>query len=124
MPRRVRGPRARDITLTREADEALAALERSNRPAEESVARRVRALGSALQANALDGEPVKHAVLRRKSAARLVRRHGLENCFCIDLPDGWRLLYTVIRQEQRVHVVVVEIVDHATYDSWFPGRGR
>jgi hypothetical protein len=122
MPRRVRGPKAREVILTAEASDALTALEEGSDPRGQSIARRVRSLRPTLMANALHGEPVRRAVLQQRSAAPLARRHGLENCFCVDLPDGWRLLYTVVRHEQRVHIVIVEIVNHDTYDRWFPGR--
>lgn len=113
---------ARDVLLSDAAARALDDLERraarGDRKAA-SVARRARSLRAILLADALHGE-----VARRPLPRELVARHGIANLYVEDLPDFWRLLYTIIRQNDRAFVVVVEIVDHGTYDRWFPGRGK
>ena len=54
----------------------------------------------------------------------LVRRYGLENLYVEDLPDFWRLLYTIVREAGRRVIVIVSITDHSAYTRWFPGGKR
>lgn len=113
--------RAADVRLTEAAAKSLEHLEgqgKSDRSAA-AIVRRVRSLRSVLLADALHGEVVKKPLPRA-----LVAKHGVENLYVEDLPNFWRLLYSVPRLEGKPFVVVVEIVDHASYDEWFPGRGR
>ena len=64
---------------------------------------------------------------RRRQGARC-RIRGLSavpgNLYVQGLPDFWRLLYTISRDWGERTVIVVEIVNHAQYDKWFPYRGR
>src|SRR5438552_967619 len=113
------GVRADDVTLSDEADAALSKLEKSSDPKARSVAKRARTYRDVLLGDALHGE-----VVRKPLPPALVQKHGVENLYVEDLPGFWRLLYTIVRLGHERHVVVVEIVDHAQYDKWFPGRGR
>ena len=111
---------ASEILLAEAAGKTLDALEASSSPKGRPIARRVRDLKLILLADCLHGEVV------RKSAipSSLRAKYGLENLYVEDLPDFWRLLYTVVKSEGRRIIVVVEIVNHKNYSRWFPGRGR
>ncbi len=113
------GLRAKEVVLSSTASQALEALEADSHPTSASIARRVRALKPVLLADCLHGEVVK----KDRIPKALRERYGLENLFVEDLPSFWRLLYTIVRDRGERYVVVVEIVDHRTYDRWFPGRG-
>ena len=114
------GLRAREIVLSPGAGESLRRLERSSSPTSTSIARRVHDLRPILLTDCLRGEVVK----KDRIPKALRDRHGLENLYVEDLPSFWRLLYTIVRDRGERYIVVVEIVDHKTYDRWFPGRGR
>jgi len=45
-------------------------------------------------------------------------RYGLSNLYCINLADFHRCFYTIVNRS----VILLDIVDHPTYDKWFPGR--
>ncbi len=47
-----------------------------------------------------------------------VEKYGASNLYCIDLAAFHRCFYTLVNR----NVVILEIVDHPTYDRWFPGR--
>lgn len=47
-------------------------------------------------------------------------RYGAQNLYCIDLAFFHRAFYTI---EERA-VILLDIVDHAKYDKWFPGGRR
>jgi hypothetical protein len=114
------GLRAEEVILSPNAHRALEHLKRSPEPPSASVARRVRGLKSVLLADCLHGEVVKKDRIPRGLEAN----YGLENLYIVDLPSFWRLLYTIVRDRGKRYIIVVEIVDHETYDQWFPGRGR
>jgi len=114
------GLRAKDIVLSSSAAESLERLQTSSDPSSSSIVRRIRALKPILLADCLHGEVVKGDRIPKA----LKNRHRLENLFVEDLPSFWRLLYTVVRDRGERYVVVVEIVDHRTYDGWFRRRNR
>ncbi len=114
------GLRARDVVLSPSAAAALARLERDRDPMSTSIVRRIRALRPILLADCLHGEVVK----RGRIPKALADKHSVENLFVEDLPSFWRFLYTVVRDRGELYVVVIEIVDHGTYDRWFSSRGR
>lgn len=114
------GLRARDIVLSSSAAESLRHLERSPDRTSASIARRVRALRSILLADCLHGELVK----KDRIPKALRDRYGVENLYVEDLPSFCRLLCTIVRDRGERYIVVVEIVDHGTYDRGFRGGGR
>ncbi len=114
------GLRAKDVVLTDTVASVLETLERSTDSAARAIARRVRSYRQILLADCLHGEVVK----KNRIPKPLGVRYGLQNMYVEDLPSFWRLLYTVVRDRGERYVVLIEIVDHATYSKWFPGRGR
>lgn len=112
--------RAGDIVLSDDASDALTRLRSSKTKEARSIVKRIDALALALRADAQHGEVVRKADI----PPALVRKHDVENLYVEDLPDFWRMLYTIVRNEGTVRIIVVEIADHAQYDTWFPGRGR
>lgn len=114
------GLAAKDVVLSDRAAKTLDRLERSRDPRERSIARRARALRTVLMIDCLHGEVVPGA----KIPASLRQRYSVGNLYVEDLPSFWRLLYTVANEEGQRYVVILEIVGHADYDRWFPGRGR
>ncbi len=111
--------RADSVSLGDDADAALTNLEASRDPRARSVAKRARGYRAILLADALHGEVVK-----RPLPGALVKKHAVDNLHVEDLPDFWRLIYTIVRVGAERHIVVVEIVDHEIYGKWFPGRRR
>ena len=114
------GLRAKDIVLSSSAAKSLGDLQTGSDPNSASIVRRIRALKPILLADCLHGEVVK----RDRIPKVLKDRHGLENLFVEDLPSFWRLLYTIVRDRGERYIVIVEIVDHRTYDGWFRGHKR
>ncbi|MHB8585592.1 MAG: hypothetical protein ACYDDF_07130 [Thermoplasmatota archaeon] len=114
------GLSAKDVVLSADAKADLAALESSHDKAAKSIAKRARALRTILLADCLRGEVVKKEHIPRE----LRERYSLENLYVEDLPDFWRLLYTVARDRGERYVVVVRVVDHATYSRWFRRRRK
>ncbi|MGA8709668.1 MAG: hypothetical protein WB786_00325, partial [Thermoplasmata archaeon] len=85
-----------------------------------TIARRAHAFKPILLVDCLHGEVVRKSAIPKD----LREKYALENLYVEDLPDFWRMLYTVVKQGGRRIIVVVEIVDHKTCSRWFPGRRR
>jgi len=67
-----------------------------------------------LRANAQWGE-----VIRQPSIPAYFRdRYGVSNLYCVDLAAYHRCFYTIANRA----IVLLDIVDHPTYDRWFPRR--
>lgn len=49
---------------------------------------------------------------------------GVTNLFRNDLPDGWRLLHTVLEVDGQQAVIELEALSHADYDDLFGYEGR
>lgn len=113
-------PRAARVLLGGYAAESLGRLKTDQSPRSHSVVRRIDGLRAVLLEDALHGEVVP----RSKIPQVLIRRHGIDNLYVEDLPDFWRLLYTLTRLDGERLVVIIEVVDHKAYSRWFPGRGR
>lgn len=113
----------KEVILSDQADEAIAALASSKAKEADSIRKRVAWCLSTLRRDAQAGEVVPFPLAR--PAKPLEARHApLGNLYCMDLPDFWRLLYTITRVGGDRYVYVLEIVPHADYDRWFPGRKR
>lgn len=114
------GLRAKAVILGSVAEAALSALEADNRPEAGSIRRRVLQCKSLLLSDPLHGEVVKKGSLPRA----LAEKHDIDNVYVENLPNFWRLLYSLTRDGASPLVTIIEIVDHPTYSKWFPGRGR
>jgi Txe/YoeB family toxin of Txe-Axe toxin-antitoxin module len=48
-----------------------------------------------------------------------LQKYGIDNCWKYGLPKGWRLLYSVARQEALVVSIILEWGKHKRYDRKF-----
>ena len=60
-------------------------------------------------------------VIRQEAIPKYFReKYGISNLYCIDLAAFHRGFYTIANRA----IVLLDIVDHPTYNGWFPGRHR
>ena len=52
------------------------------------------------------------------------QRYGASNLFIADLPDYWRMLYTLESDEIEIIAFVLDIIDHDKYNKKFGFRKR
>ncbi|MHB1261031.1 MAG: hypothetical protein ACYC2H_04870 [Thermoplasmatota archaeon] len=115
--------KAIEVIFSDAAEAGEVALKKSKAKEAASIRRRIAYYRERLLADCLEGEVIPCPL--PKKAKALEARHGpLANLYCCDLPDFWRLLYTIVRADGKPYVYVLEIVDHSDYDKWFPGKGR
>jgi len=66
-------------------------------------------------------DPTAGGHVRRNLIPRdLKRRFGIENLWRVELPDGWRMLYTIVAKPAvRPEVRILRILSHKAYDRLF-----
>jgi hypothetical protein len=70
--------------------------------------------GMALERNAFAGTQIRKALIPKEYA-----RHDIDNLWKYDLPDGWRLVYTIKSEEVVIITIVLEWLDHKDYERRF-----
>ncbi|OIO21109.1 hypothetical protein COV61_00175 [Candidatus Micrarchaeota archaeon CG11_big_fil_rev_8_21_14_0_20_47_5] len=51
--------------------------------------------------------------------AEYIRRYGINNLWKYDLPNGWRLIYTLKGGEVEIVSIILEWFDHKNYERRF-----
>ena len=54
----------------------------------------------------------------------LASRFGTDRLWKIDLVGFWRLIYTIVGDETKIIVLVLEFIDHKKYDKLFGYRKK
>lgn len=106
-----------DIVVHDELDEALGSWEllagQRRQPAQ-AVWKSIQSALVRLRADGQWGEPIRQATIPRYFR----EKYGVSNLYCVDLAAYHRMFYTIVNRT----VVLLEVVDHPTYDQWFPGK--
>lgn len=113
-------PGARDVVLHADAAKDLAHLDASNQKSDVTHRTKVRALRPILLDDCLHGEVIP----RKKIPKDLRARYDLDNLYIEDIAGWKRLLYTVQKDAGDRYVIILRIINHATYDKWFPNKGK
>jgi len=46
-----------------------------------------------------------------------IKKYGIDNLWKYDLPNGWRLLYSLGREEIEIIAIILEWLDHKNYEK-------
>jgi len=69
-----------------------------------------------LQENAFCGVQIP----KRLIPAIYTKKYGIDNLWKYDLPDGWRLIYSVVPQNKiEILSLIIEWFDHKSYEKRF-----
>lgn len=112
-----------EVILSDAAEAAIALLGDSKSKEAASIVKRIATHRVRLKSDAQAGDVIPFP-LHKKAKPLEIKHAPLHNLYCLDLPDFWRLLYTIVKIDGRRYVTILEIVDHADYDKWFPSRGH
>jgi len=68
------------------------------------------------------GDPISKKLI----PAEYKLKYGITNLFRVELPNFWRMLYTLTTGENRKEIVafVLDIIDHKTYNKKFGYRKK
>ena len=75
-----------------------------------------------LKINCHYGNPVpKHLIPKE-----YVKKYGITNLYRVELPNYWRMLYTLTNGEAEIEIIafVLDILDHPRYDKKFGYKKR
>ncbi|HIH05294.1 TPA: hypothetical protein HA281_03625 [Candidatus Woesearchaeota archaeon] len=73
-----------------------------------------------IKANVHYGDPIAKKLIPEEYKAR----YGITNLFRVELPDFWRMLYTLTDGETEIDIIafVLDVVDHKEYNRKFGYR--
>lgn len=75
-----------------------------------------------IKANVHYGNPIAKSLIPEEYKAK----YGVKNLFRVELPNFWRMLYTLTDGETEIEIVafVLDVIDHPTYDKKFGYRKK
>jgi hypothetical protein len=75
-----------------------------------------------IKANPHYGNPVAKPLIPEEYRAK----YGITNLFRVELPNFWRMLYTLTNGETEIEIIafVLDVIDHEKYDKKFGYRGK
>ncbi|MEK6938298.1 MAG: hypothetical protein AABX04_04610 [Nanoarchaeota archaeon] len=84
---------------------------------EQSILNAVNKKIELIKANPHYGDPIA----KRLIPGEYVQKYGVTNLFRVELPDFWRMMYTLTEGESKIEIVafVLDVVNHKDYDKKF-----
>ena len=73
-----------------------------------------------ISSNPFYGENAKKELIPREYR----QKYGADNLFIADLPDYWRMIYTLESDEIEIIAFVLDIIDHNDYNKKFKFRKK
>jgi hypothetical protein len=75
-----------------------------------------------IKANHHYGEPIAKKLIPKEYKIK----YGVTNLFWVELPNFWRMLYTLTDGESEIEIIafVLNIIDHTTYNKKFGYKKR
>ena len=111
------------IVLSQEAREVYEYLNREapNSKIERTILKSIKQKIEFVKANPHYGEPISKKLIPREYKLK----HGNINLFRVELPNFWRMLYTLTEGETKIEIIafVLNIIDHPTYNKLFGYKG-
>jgi hypothetical protein len=75
-----------------------------------------------IKANPHYGDPISKKLIPQEYKDK----YGITNLFRVELPDFWRMLYTLTNGESKIEIIafVLDIIDHQIYNKKFGYKGE
>jgi len=58
-------------------------------------------------------------IQRKQWPKEYIKKYSITNLWKYDLPNGWRLIYTIDTEEVKIVSIILEWFDHKEYDKRF-----
>ncbi len=112
------------VILSPEAEETYRNVQQQaekSKPAR-SLSNAIQSKADAIKANSHYGDPIAKPLI----PAEYKTKYGITNLFRVKLPQFWRMRYHLTNADtpDEVIALVVDIIDHPTYDKKFGYRGN
>lgn len=112
------------VVLSPEAEEVYNFLnkEASDSKNEQAILNAVNKKVDLIKENVHYGNPVAKKLI----PSEYVKKYGITNLFRVELPNYWRMLYTLTNGESEIEIIafVLDMVDHRSYDKKFGYRKK
>ncbi len=83
---------------------------------EDPIKKHIRRAIEDLKTNSFSGIKIPQRLFPKE----YVQKYGIKNLWKYDLPQGWRLIYTIIREnEVQLLSIILEFFDHKNYERRF-----
>ena len=68
------------------------------------------------------GDPISKNLIPKQ----YIEKYGISNLFRVELPNFWRMLYTLTNSESEIEIIafVLDIIDHKKYNKKFGYKNR
>jgi hypothetical protein len=107
------------VILSPEAEEVYYYLNERSKESkiEKSIFNAINKKADLIKNNPHYGDPIKKKLIPND----YVKKYGVTNLFRVELPNYWRMLYTLTDGESKIEIVafVLDIIDHPDYNKKF-----
>jgi hypothetical protein len=111
------------IVLSSEAKEVFEYLNKESNTSkiEKSILNAIKQKSDLIKMNPHYGNPIKKSLIPRE----YIEKYGTTNLFRIELPNFWRMLYTLTEGETKIEIIsfVLDIINHKEYNKKFGYKG-
>jgi len=108
-----------EVVLSDEAEEVYNYLNREapHSKIERGILRGVDKKVELIKANPHYGNPISKKLIPQEYR----ERYGINNLFRVELPNRWRMLYSLTDSETKIEIIafVLDLIDHPTYNKKF-----
>jgi hypothetical protein len=106
------------VILKGQAKESYLELKKRNDKEAQTLLSSIERVKNILKENPMYGNPVQ----KKQLPPRLIVEYDIRNLYRVELPDYWRLLYTIEGNNVEIFLFVLSIVDHKDYNKLFGYR--
>ena len=107
------------IKLSEEAEEVFIYLnqESKNSKIEKSILKSILQKSELIKMNFQYGDPIAKKLIPKE----YIEKYGITNLFRVELPNFWRMLYSVEEGETQIEIVafILDIINHKDYNKKF-----
>jgi|SRR3989344_8751709 len=108
-----------EILLKGQAKEIYLELQKNDNKKSKSVLNSIERIKNILKENPQYGDPIKKDLIPKE-----FYNFDIHNLYRIELPDFWRMLYTLEGNEDSIFVFVLKIIDYDEYNKLFGYRKK
>lgn len=113
-----------NVVLSPEAEEVYNYLNKEAKTSkiESSILNAIKKKKGLIKENIHYGEPIA----KRLIPDEYKKKYGITNLFWVELPNFWRMLYTLTEGETTIEIIafVLDIIDHKKYNKKFKYKNK
>ena len=108
-----------EIVLSSDAQEVFERLnqEAKNSKISRTILKAIKKKAELIKINRTYGDAIKKSLIPKE----YIKKFEINNLFRVELPNYWRMLYTLETNENRIQIIafVLDIINHKEYDKKF-----